>query len=116
MSQSLPAHHPELFPQELGAPNRYGEIRIMAQTFHISNPKGTAALILVCEHASKTMPQEYARLGLPKHLLKSHIAWDPGALKVAKIISRLCNAPLPLLAIPACFMIVIVLSTPPMPS
>ena len=49
----------------------------MDTVFHMTNQKGAAALILVCEHASNAIPQEYANLGLPDHLLKFHVAWDP---------------------------------------
>ena len=66
----------------------------MGTVFHMTNQKGAAALILVCEHASNAIPQEYANLGLPDHLLKFHVAWDPGALKVAQILSTKLDAPL----------------------
>lgn len=36
-------------------------------------------VLLVCEHASRTIPEEYGTLGLSDEQRQSHIAWDPGA-------------------------------------
>ena len=51
-------------------------------------------LVLLCEHASAAMPEEFEHLGLaPAERLK-HIAWDPGAWAVAQAISEALQAPL----------------------
>lgn len=51
-------------------------------------------ILLVCEHARRDMPPALAGLGLDDAALRSHIAWDPGALGVAQELARLWQAPL----------------------
>lgn len=51
-------------------------------------------LILVCEHASHAMPAERHGLGLGPEARTAHIAWDPGALAVARALSRRLDATL----------------------
>lgn len=58
------------------------------------NPAGRSAVLLVCEHASNFVPVVFDNLGLSDALLHSHIAWDPGALAVAKVLSATLDAPL----------------------
>ena len=53
-----------------------------------------AAVLLVCEHASNFIPDRYQDLGLTAAQKVSHIAWDPGALGVAKALAAQLNAPL----------------------
>lgn len=60
----------------------------------IENAKGGSALLLVCEHASRTLPVSLGTLGLSSEALDAHIAWDPGALAVAQRISSLLDATL----------------------
>ncbi|MBM1172176.1 N-formylglutamate amidohydrolase [Microvirga arabica] len=60
----------------------------------IENPQGRSPILLICEHASNHLPARYGTLGLGPEELESHIAWDPGALGVAKELSRLLDAPL----------------------
>lgn len=60
----------------------------------ISNPEGNGRFVLVCEHASNFIPEEYKNLGLKVKERDSHIAWDPGALAVAKGLSRELDSPL----------------------
>jgi len=60
----------------------------------IENPQGRSPILLICEHASNRLPARYGALGLRPEELESHIAWDPGALGVAKELSRLLDAPL----------------------
>ncbi len=55
---------------------------------------GSGAVLLVCEHASRVIPDRWGTLGLPEMLRKAHIAWDPGALAVARGLSRRLDAPL----------------------
>lgn len=59
----------------------------------ILNAPGTSDIILLCEHASNHIPAEYNGLGLSKHDLKGHIAWDPGAADVTRQLSGLLDAP-----------------------
>lgn len=53
-----------------------------------------AHLLLTCEHASNRMPADLDRLGLPAAVLRQHVAWDPGALPVARLLARALDAPL----------------------
>lgn len=58
------------------------------------NPTGAGPLLLICEHASKRIPEVYGTLGLSAEALDSHIAWDPGARKVALMLSEAFASPL----------------------
>ncbi|OJF95637.1 N-formylglutamate amidohydrolase [Pararhizobium antarcticum] len=49
----------------------------------IENPHGSSPVVLVCEHASRRLPQDMGNLGLGPEALESHISWDPGALAVS---------------------------------
>ncbi|MHA1571830.1 MAG: N-formylglutamate amidohydrolase [Alphaproteobacteria bacterium] len=62
--------------------------------FEIFNPAGSGEMVLVCEHASNRIPASLRGLGLAAAAIESHIAWDPGALKVAREISALLDVPL----------------------
>ncbi|WP_227385913.1 N-formylglutamate amidohydrolase [Microvirga rosea] len=61
---------------------------------HLENPDGSSPILLICEHASKHLPGRYGTLGLGAEERESHIAWDPGALGVAKHLSHALDAPL----------------------
>ena len=50
--------------------------------------------VVVCEHASNRLPGDLRGLGLPPELLSSHIAWDPGALGVARALAARLSATL----------------------
>ncbi|NOZ33280.1 MAG: N-formylglutamate amidohydrolase [Alphaproteobacteria bacterium] len=58
------------------------------------NPSGRSDIVLVCEHGSSYMPPEFGGLGLDRAALTSHIAWDPGALELARGLSAHFDAPL----------------------
>lgn len=60
------------------------------------NPEGRSPFVLICEHASRVMPRRLGKLGLPESELERHIAWDIGAEPVARLLSRLMDAPLAL--------------------
>ncbi len=60
----------------------------------VYNANGQHPVVLVCEHASAYMPEHYNFLGLDAPLRQSHIAWDPGALSVAKLLARKFDSPL----------------------
>lgn len=62
--------------------------------FDLINAAGKGGVVLVCEHASNFISEEFSKLGLSDDALKSHIAWDIGALGVAKKLSDLLDAPL----------------------
>jgi len=58
----------------------------------IERPAGRSPVLLICEHASRVIPRSLGDLGLPKELLSSHIAWDPGALDLSLFLSRELDA------------------------
>lgn len=60
----------------------------------VDNAPGKSEVLLVCEHASCRLPQAYGDLGLSQEALSSHIAWDPGALAVARLMSQSLDAAL----------------------
>lgn len=60
----------------------------------VRRPGGTSDVVLVCEHASRTMPKALGDLGLDAAALESHIAWDIGAAQMAERLSDLLDAPL----------------------
>ena len=57
------------------------------------NGNGKFPALIVCEHASNHVPDEYDNLGLSQDELQSHIAWDIGAAEVALHLSTLLDAP-----------------------
>lgn len=53
------------------------------------------AVVITCEHAGNRVPPRYARLFRGREqLLASHRGWDPGALELARSLSRSLGAPL----------------------
>jgi predicted N-formylglutamate amidohydrolase len=60
----------------------------------VLNPQGRGAFVLACEHASNLIPHALGDLGLPPEALVSHIAWDPGAFDVSRLLSEALDAPL----------------------
>ena len=60
----------------------------------VVNDKGASPYVLVCEHAANRMPEALGTLGLGASELQQHIAWDIGAENVARVLSRLLDAPL----------------------
>lgn len=60
------------------------------------NEEGRSPFVLICEHASRRLPRALGTLGLPEAELERHIAWDIGAEHVARLLSRLMDAPLAL--------------------
>ena len=53
----------------------------------VENPTAASGLVFVCEHASAVLPPSAGDLGLSPEALSSHIAWDPGALEIARRLS-----------------------------
>ncbi|MBA5778842.1 N-formylglutamate amidohydrolase [Stappia sp. F7233] len=66
----------------------------MQDTVVVANRGGKGACVLLCDHASNRMPPKFGTLGLGAEELVAHIAWDPGALGVARHLSSLLDAPL----------------------
>ena len=49
--------------------------------------------VIICDHASNSIPPELDGLGLAPAELARHIAWDIGAAGIAAELSRLLDAP-----------------------
>lgn len=60
----------------------------------ILNGDGGGPFVFACEHASNRIPRSLGSLGLTPAGLSSHIAWDPGALEVARHLSGIVDGPL----------------------
>ncbi|MGB3386555.1 MAG: N-formylglutamate amidohydrolase [Pseudaminobacter sp.] len=65
-----------------------------AHPVRVTNRNGTSPYVVICDHASNFIPAEFADLGLPKADLERHIAWDPGAAPVARMIAETLDATL----------------------
>ncbi len=59
----------------------------------VINGQGMGGFLFTCEHASNFIPKEYNNLHLDEEALGSHIAWDPGALKLATCLSEELDSP-----------------------
>ena len=60
----------------------------------VERPAGASTILLVCEHASSRLPKSLGTLGLSAEERNAHIAWDPGALAVARLLSARLDATL----------------------
>ena len=56
--------------------------------------QGRSNFVIVVDHASRRIPRRLGDLGLPPAELQRHIAWDIGALSVARCMSMTLEAPL----------------------
>ena len=61
--------------------------------FTVLNPLGRAKVLLVCDHASRAVPQALAGLGLSDSDLARHVGWDIGAAALTHELSRRWDAP-----------------------
>ena len=60
----------------------------------VENASGRSPVLLVCEHASFRLPASLGTLGLSPEAGTAHIAWDPGALAIARKLSSRFDAAL----------------------
>ncbi len=60
----------------------------------IENEAGQSPVLLVCEHASNALPSAWGNLGLTDEQARAHIAWDPGALGLARGLATRLDATL----------------------
>lgn len=60
----------------------------------VESPDAMGPVVVVCEHAARALPRSLGDLGLSSEALESHIAWDPGALGVARRVAAAFQAPL----------------------
>jgi predicted N-formylglutamate amidohydrolase len=56
--------------------------------------QGRSNFVIVVDHASRRIPRRLHDLGLPASELQRHIAWDIGALGVARQVAAALDAPL----------------------
>ena len=58
------------------------------------NEGNTSRFLLICDHASNAIPEDYAQLGLQEHELERHVAWDIGAAEVTRHLADIlgCQA------------------------
>ena len=66
----------------------------MPDTFTTRHGDGDSRFLILCDHASNFVPLELDNLGLPATHLTRHIAYDPGAVEVARFIADALNCPL----------------------
>ena len=62
--------------------------------FAVQNLHGRGPIVLICEHASRLIPDQFDALGLSPSDQARHIAWDLGALGLAGELSEMLDAPL----------------------
>lgn len=60
----------------------------------VENSDARGKIVLVCEHAANLIPKRLGTLGLEREALQRHIAWDPGALGLARRLAASLDAPL----------------------
>lgn len=66
----------------------------VAEAVKVTNPGGRSQFVFICDHASNALPDGFGRLGLAQEELTRHIAWDPGALPVARHLAAALDAAL----------------------
>ena len=65
-----------------------------ASAVELVNLDGFAPFLLICDHASRAIPQAMDNLGLNDALLHQHIAYDIGTSRVTRRLSARFDAPL----------------------
>lgn len=78
----------------VGKPDMAATKDIGGDVVRIENGAARGPLLFVCEHASNRFPAEFGPLGLSEAERRAHIAWDPGALGLARGLARRLDAPL----------------------
>lgn len=53
----------------------------------------TSGVVVLCDHATNAFPSGYGTLGLPAAQIERHIAYDPGAAEVARLVAAALGAP-----------------------
>src|SRR5882724_11443933 len=56
--------------------------------------QGLSNFVIVVDHAGRRIPRRLNELGLAESELQRHIAWDIGALSVARQVAAALDAPL----------------------
>jgi len=58
----------------------------------VENSAALGRAVIVCEHASNNIPPHWGDLGLTPDQRRAHIAWDPGALGLARGLAQRLDA------------------------
>lgn len=58
----------------------------------VFNRDAAGLFVLICDHASNHIPRGFGTLGLPDGELSRHIAWDPGASPVSRLMAERLDA------------------------
>ncbi|MDO9524426.1 MAG: N-formylglutamate amidohydrolase [Gemmobacter sp.] len=58
----------------------------------IENPGARGRVVLVCEHAANAFPAPWGDLGLSTDQKNAHVAWDPGAIGLARGLAARLDA------------------------
>lgn len=66
----------------------------MTEAAELHDAESAGPFLFVCEHASNAFPEAFGTLGLDAAARGAHIAWDPGALGVARALARRLGSPL----------------------
>ncbi|MRX49955.1 N-formylglutamate amidohydrolase [Paracoccus sp. S-4012] len=66
----------------------------MIATTEVRHADAPGQFLFVCEHASNAFPEEFGGLGLDEAARQAHVAWDPGALGLARGLSDVLGSPL----------------------
>jgi predicted N-formylglutamate amidohydrolase len=66
--------------------------RAETRSVRVVNSDAAGPFVLICDHASNHVPDEYGTLGLAEAELSRHIAWDPGASPVSRIMAERLDA------------------------
>ncbi len=60
--------------------------------FNVENPDGPSDFFLICDHAGQRVPRALGDLGVSAADMQRHVAWDIGALGVAKHLASILDA------------------------
>ena len=60
--------------------------------FQTINERGSAPILLICDHASNAVPSKLNNLGLNQNTLEKHIGWDIGAARITRGLSNSLDA------------------------
>lgn len=61
--------------------------------FELVNPDRHSRFLIICDHASNALPDEYGTLGLDEAHLEKHIAWDIGAAHITRQLAEKLDCP-----------------------
>ena len=82
----------------MASPNDAANYRLLAEDeLHPvleERPEGRSKFVFLVDHASRRIPRRLNNLGVPPAELERHIAWDIGALAVARRVAASLDAPL----------------------